>query len=124
MHGLTVKVSKCRWGYHSFEFLGFDIGEGKLSIPQARVLQLQNFVRPKLIAQLRSFIGLANFYSKFIPRFAEFTKSLSAQTKLNSPKNIVWTTDMTQSFSHIVESISNATQLVVPCLSNIFCCFL
>ncbi len=123
VHGLTGKVSKCRWGYHSFEFLGFDISEGKLIIPQARVLQLQNFVRPKSIAQLRSFLGLANFYSKFIPRFAEFTKSLTAQTKRNSPKNIVWTTYMIQSFSHIIESISNATQLVVPCLSDNFAVF-
>ncbi len=87
-----------------------------------RVLQLQNFVRPKSIAQLRSFLGLANLYSKFIPRFAEFTKSLTAQTKRNSPKNIV--KDMIQSFSHIIESISNATQLVVPCLSDIFAVFL
>ncbi len=37
LHGLTVKVSKCMSGYHPFEFLGFDISEGKLNIPQERV---------------------------------------------------------------------------------------
>ncbi len=35
--GLTVKKSKCLWCFKSFEFLGFQVGNGRLSIPQARV---------------------------------------------------------------------------------------
>ncbi len=67
---LTVKRSKCSWVYFSFDFLGFCIGSGKISIPSIRVSQFQSFARPTTKSQLRSFLGLCNFYSRFIAHFA------------------------------------------------------
>lgn len=40
--GLTVKKSKCSWCFKSFEFLGFVVGNGKLTIPEARVQHLKD----------------------------------------------------------------------------------
>ena len=38
LHGLTVKQSKCSWGCIKFEFLGYVVGEGSLSIPKSRLI--------------------------------------------------------------------------------------
>ncbi len=69
-HGLTVKLKKCLWGCTQFEFLGYVIGEGKLSIPPARLHQFQHYVKPKTRKPLKSFLGLCNYYRKFIPSFS------------------------------------------------------
>ena len=39
MHGLTAKESKCEWGASSLTYLGQVVGEGKVSVPEARVVR-------------------------------------------------------------------------------------
>ncbi len=58
-YDLTVKLSKCSW----VEFLGYVVGEGHLSIPLAWVRELQSYVRPRTVSQLRSFLGQTTNYS-------------------------------------------------------------
>ncbi len=123
MHGLSVKSCKCCWGYKSFEFLGFIVGEGQLSIPQARVEQFRLYVKPKTVSQLRSFLGLANFYSKFVPRFADLSKVLTPHTSKNSPKNVVWNDVMCCAFDSIINAIVNYVELMVPADGDSLCIF-
>ncbi|RWS04591.1 uncharacterized protein B4U79_04943, partial [Dinothrombium tinctorium] len=53
------------------EFLGFLLSfQGLAPLPE-RVEAIRKFPRPNSIRQLRSFLGLINFYRKFIPRAAE-----------------------------------------------------
>ncbi len=66
--GLTVKASKCAWCFQSFDFLGFHVGKGKLSIPEAKVAHIRNFIIPSTKSDLRLFLVLITFYSRFIPR--------------------------------------------------------
>ena len=53
-----------------FEFMGFVVGNGCLGIPDARIHQLREYVRQKMIQQLCSFMKLVTFYSRFVPHFA------------------------------------------------------
>ncbi len=123
LHGLSVKSCKCCWGYKSFEFLGFIVGEGHLSIPQPRVEQFRLYVKPKTVSQLRSFLGLANFYSKFVPRFADLSKVLTPHTSKNSPKNVVWNDVMCCAFDTIINAIVNYVELMVPADGDSLCIF-
>ncbi len=122
-HGLTIKRSKCAWCFQSFEFLGFVVGEGKLSIPQARVESLRAYVKPKTISQLRSFLGLVNFYSRFIPSFANYTSMLSSHLTKTSPNIIQWTNNMTDSFNAIISSICQHSMLIIPVINDVFCVY-
>ncbi len=56
--GLTVKASKCPWCFQSFDFLGFYVGKGKLSIPEVKVAHIRNFIIPSTKSDLKSFLGL------------------------------------------------------------------
>ncbi len=87
---LTVKKSKCSWIFYSFDFLGFCVGKGKLSIPAARVTQFANFSRPTTKSQLRSFLGLCNFYARFISNFAHLSSPLNQLLRRDSPDNLPW----------------------------------
>ncbi len=122
-HDLTVKSSKCSWSCTLFEFLGYVVGEGHLSIPLAQVRQLQSYVRPHTVSQLRSFLGLPNFYSKFVPRFADISKVLTEHTRKNSPKIIVWNSSMLHAFDVIMNSIVHYVCLMVPAYGDCFSVF-
>ncbi len=92
---LTVKATKCRWCYYSFEFLGFMVREGRLSIPQSRIHSLASYSLPKTITQLRSFLGLVNYYSRFVPSLCSYTSMLTPHITKTSPQHVLWNADMT-----------------------------
>lgn len=121
--GLTVKKSKCLWCFKSFEFLGFQVGNGRLSIPQARVHHISTYVIPKTKSALRSFLGLIAFYSRFIPSLASHTSVMSCHLTKQSPDKIQCTDDFRTSFDFIINSISSFTSLVIPTTNDALCVF-
>jgi hypothetical protein len=69
-HQLYAKLSKCMFFANSIEHLGHIIdGEGLQSNPRL-VQALTDFPRPKTLKELQSFLGLANYYRKFIKNFS------------------------------------------------------
>ena len=54
---LTAKPSKCEWGKQYVQYLGHTVGEGRVSVPEARVESIKHYVRPKTKEQLKSFPG-------------------------------------------------------------------
>ncbi|GFW60928.1 hypothetical protein TNCV_4871391 [Trichonephila clavipes] len=69
-YGLTIKPSKCTFGVDSLKFLGFQVSsESILPLPD-RVNAIPNFPRPNTLMQLRRFLGMFNFYRRFIPKAA------------------------------------------------------
>ena len=77
---LTAKPSKCMIGYSSIECLGHNI-EGQFVRPKDEKIQaIRDAVRPTTMKQVKSFIGLAGFYRKFIPNFSTIASSLTDLT--------------------------------------------
>ena len=119
-HGLTVKASKCVWAAQQVEYLGFTVGNGHLSVPEARVEAIRKLVRPVNIKHLRSFLGTVGFYRKFIPDFARYSSLLTKATKKGKPKNIQWTPEMDTAFIHLKNSLSSSLVLVSPTCNDVF----
>ncbi len=116
---LTVKTSKCSWCFTRFDFLGFCVGEGSLSIPAARVGQLRNYVRTSNKSHLRSFLGLCNFYARFIPHFSSIVAPLNSLLQRNSPDALPWNNNHDLSFQSVLSAICDHSSLVIPC-NNVF----
>ena len=60
--GLRLKKSKCYFLAESVEYLGHVITDEGLQLPQAKVIAMQNAPVPQNITQLKSFLGLINYY--------------------------------------------------------------
>ena len=73
---LTAKPNKCVWGVKSLEYLGHEIGNGLVSIPEAGVKALSDYHKPKKQKGLRAFLGTAGYYLRFIPDFARWAGPL------------------------------------------------
>ncbi len=68
--GLTLKPAKCRIAYHSCEYLGHQVGGGLIRPGLAKVKAIQDFLLPRKKKDVRSFLGLASYYRKYVPGFA------------------------------------------------------
>ena len=83
--GLALNVEKCAFGRSSVDFLGHKVtARGIRSLPE-KVAALRKHSRPSTIQELQQFLGLLNFYRKFIPGAARTLAPLTAVLK-GSPK--------------------------------------
>ncbi len=68
------------------------VGNGLLSVPEARIKHLKIYARPISVSQFHSFFGLVNFNSRVVPNFAEYSALLTKHTAKTSSKTLEWTT--------------------------------
>ena len=75
-NGLTINLSKCKFSVPEINFFGHKFSSKRLAPDPKKVEALKSFTCPKDIKQLRSFIGMANFSSRFIRNYSTLTASL------------------------------------------------
>ncbi len=91
--GLTRRPEKCQFGRTSLEFLGHHLGNGRISVPESRIMALAGYKRPRTKKQLRAFLGTANYYRKFIPNFHQDSAKLTPATSKAALSVVEWTED-------------------------------
>ena len=84
--GLEVSVKKCKFGYEEMLFVGHIVKKGTVIPDPTKVRAVTEFPAPKDIPQLRSFLGLVNYYHKFIWGFALLALPLYHLQR----KGVVW----------------------------------
>ena len=83
--GLTLKRSKCEFGKTSIMFFGLAFSDQGISPDPEKVEALQHLSAPSNQAELRSFLGMANYSSQFIHNYATIAAPLRDLTR-NLPK--------------------------------------
>ena len=104
--GLTVKLGKCAWAQRSLEHLGHVVGNNEVSVPEMKVLSLKEYRRPETKAKLKSFLGLAGYYRKYIHHFASYSTKLNDATRQTMPNLVEWTQERLDCFHHLRETLS------------------
>ncbi|KAF0756384.1 hypothetical protein AaE_004653 [Aphanomyces astaci] len=74
---LYARPSKCSFGIDSVNFLGHTISKDGLHVDQSKVRAIEKWPEPQSSKDVMSFVGLASYYRKFIPDFAELVRPLS-----------------------------------------------
>lgn len=117
---LTAKPSKCVIAYSKLECLGHIVGEEMVQPHPDKVRSVQEANRPVTKKQLRSFLGLVNFYRKFIPNCAHISLPLTDLTRKFSPNKIQWTESQEISFQNLKKALTSSPILKLPNLSKVF----
>ena len=68
-HGIIINPSKCEFGVTELDFLGHRVSSQGIQPLQERVKAVKDFPTPMSLRKLREFLGLVNFYHRFIPLF-------------------------------------------------------
>mgnify|MGYP004574657049 CR=1 FL=1 len=112
--GLNIKPSKCCFGVEQLDFLGYNISSSGMSPSKARVTDILNFELPKKVDKLHKFIGIINYYHRYIPKIAEDLAPLhNLITELNKTKTkeIQWTESTKNAFQAVRTKFCNLTLL-------------
>ena len=122
-HGLTINPSKCIFGVPSLDFLGHLVSSEGIRPVEDKVQAIRAFPQPTSQRQLREFIGLVNFYRRFLPSCAAIMHPLNQL--LTHPKDksahIEWTEEALSAFSKTKEALADATLLTHPKLNAPTC---
>jgi len=85
-HQLHVKESKCKWAMDQVDFLGHVVGSDGITMDPKKVEAIRNWPEPAgspeaCKSQIRSFVGLANYYRRLIRHFAHLAAPLNELLK-------------------------------------------
>ena len=85
LHGLYVKPEKCEWGQESVEFLGFHCSASGICMNEEKVQVILDWPEPRNVRDIQSFLGFANFYRRFIPRYSDIVVSMTHLLRKDAP---------------------------------------
>ena len=80
-----VKREKCEFAQPKVHFLGHVVSQGELRMDEEKVKAIQDWKAPTKVTELHSFIGLANYYRKFISGYSTKVAPLTELLKKNKP---------------------------------------
>ena len=109
---LKLKSKKCRLAECEAEYLGYVISEDGLSTDPEKIRAVREFPVPHDVRTLRSFLGLASYYRRFVPNFSVVARPLHALTKKEVPFD--WTESCRKSFERLKELLTTSPILVLP----------
>lgn len=119
-YGMTVKEQKCEFGRSKVEYLGHVIGGGELAVPAHRAAAMADFIRPRTKKQLRSFLGAASYYRRFVQGYASMSSVLSPGTSKPAPSVVDWTEERLEAFKAIKVCLVNICVLTIPSEEDVF----
>jgi hypothetical protein len=80
-HHLYAKFSKCDFWLREIKFLGHTISRDGIAVDLEKVQEVMDWKPPTTVRQIRSFLGLAGYYRRFIPDFSRITKPMTKLLK-------------------------------------------
>ncbi len=108
-HGFRLKEDKCQLGMAEVEYLGHQIGQNGIRPLSHKVTAIVNAPTPTNLPELRSFLGLLNYYGKFIPDLSTMVHPLN--TLLQADREWIWSSPCEEAFQKAKEALISARVL-------------
>lgn len=105
--GLTLREDKCELNKKSITFFGFVFSGKGVSPDPEKVKAIHDAQPPSSASEVRSFLGMATYCAKFIPKFSDVTKPLRDLTKKSVPFH--WDEEHQQAFKTVKDLLTSET---------------
>lgn len=112
-NGLQLNKDKCVFAVTELAFLGHHVSAAGLVPLPRHVTSLQEFPAPSTVKELQRFLGLINFYRRFLPGIAGILRPLT-DALAGKPRCLQWTTERELAFRQAKEALAAAVPLAHP----------
>ncbi|GJU79592.1 putative reverse transcriptase domain-containing protein [Tanacetum coccineum] len=109
---LYAKFSKCEFWLKEVHFLRHVVNRDGIHVDPSKVESVKNWKTPESPTEIRSFLGLAGYYQRFVENFSKIAKPLTLLTQNN--KTYVWGDKQEEAFHILKEKLCNAPVLALP----------
>jgi hypothetical protein len=115
-HNLVIHEEKCVWGASSIDFLGHRVSAHSVQPLPSHVAAVRDFPRPATVHELQAFLGMVNFYRRFLPALAKILKPLTDALRggLHSTDAVKWSAECAEAFVAAKQALLQATFLAHP----------
>ena len=117
-NNLYVKPEKCVWKVRKIGFLGVIIGPNGIEMEKEKMDEVLSWLEPKNVKDVRKFLGLANYYRRFIKDFAQIARPMNMLMR----KDVKWQWggEQQKAFDKLKEIFTTRPVLAAPDLDKEF----
>ncbi|GKV41417.1 hypothetical protein SLEP1_g48955 [Rubroshorea leprosula] len=109
---LYAKFDKCEFWLNQISFLGHIVSKDGISVDPSKVEAVVKWERPTSVTEVRSFLGLAGYYRRFVEGYSKISGPLTQLTRKN--QKFEWTDKCEQSFQELKNRLVTAPILAIP----------
>ncbi|GJU34881.1 putative reverse transcriptase domain-containing protein [Tanacetum coccineum] len=109
---LYAKFSKCEFWLREVQFFRNVINGNRIHVDPSKIEAVKNWKAPRTPSEVRSFLGLAGYYHRFIENFSKIAKSLTILTQ--KCKTFDWGEEQELAFQTLKDKLCNAPVLALP----------
>ena len=109
---LYAKFKKCEFWLDQVVFLGHVISKAGISVDPSKVESVVDWARLMNVSEVRSFLGLAGYYRRFVEGFSHIAAPMTQLTRKNA--KFVWTKECEKSFQELKQRLVTAPVLTIP----------
>ena len=109
---MYAKFSKCEFWLREVQFLGHVVSNEGIKVDPSKIEAVMNWDRPRTPTEVRSFLGLAGYYRRFVQDFAKIATPLTKLTRKND--RFIWNEKCEESFQELKTRLVTTPVLALP----------
>ena len=109
---LKLKISRCSFAQSQTRLLGHIVSPQGIKVDPGKFRAVQWQLAPTNTTELRSFLGLAGYFRRFIPGFAEISATWQAVTSVK--RTFAWNPEMQKAFEELKQKLTSPPVLAFP----------
>ena len=113
-HRLYAKKEKCTFNRTEVKFLGHLVGREGLRVDPTKVDSVKNWPEPVDVTQVRQFLGLTNYFRKFIKDYSTLAAPLNDLTRKDTNFRDEWNDTHRTAFQQLKDALTSAPVLILP----------
>jgi hypothetical protein len=119
-HKLYANLEKCSFGMDRVQYLGYIVDAHGVHVDPAKIQVIRDWPAPTTLTELQSFLGLANFYRRFVLGFSHIAWALNQITRGGGKEKFVWGMSQQKAFDDLKQCLCSTPVLSLPDLQQPF----
>ena len=110
--GLKLKPAKCNLFQKSVVYLGHVVSNDGIATDPEKIRAVQDWPTPRTVREVRSFLGLASYYRRYIKSFADIARPLHRLTE--KKRQFTWDDNCEEAFNELKRKLTTSPILAYP----------